>query len=281
MSHRAGRQSGRRALEQDPRQHLPDSEGVGPGVLRGGQHKDFRVVVAARGAALVERVDGESAVHVDPAIVGLGHQSAFGDTVEFSGRRCPPIQFVVVVVVVAAQGFSQPGRLNQARPRVRAQHVEGDGVISPRVAQHRFQRRPVLGRPERQPVRPATQYRVGKVAASPGDVLGGHDVDRGEVVEVVRVRKLRDVAAPAGRGHRDPEVVQCGATADDRLATGFVGRFHCSARIDEQIDAGAAGDPPPGLAVVQRRGMARQFDCRRDHLGIRGHLHHHCHLPVR
>src|SRR6476620_8809079 len=92
---------------------------------------------------------------------------------------------------------------------------------------------------EWQPIGPPAHYRVGAVTLGGGDVMSG------------------------GR-----------AAADDRLAACPVGRAYDAFVIGEQVDRCLTHDPPPRLAVVQRRRSARQADCFGDDLGVRGRASH-------
>jgi hypothetical protein len=55
---------------------------------------------------------------------------------------------------------------------------------------------------------------------------------------------------PTGRGHGDAQVIERGATTQDRVAAGLVGGGHRPVAIDEQVDNIVLRHPPPGLAVV-------------------------------
>jgi len=59
--------------------------------------------------------------------------------------------------------------------------------------------------------------RIGAVAPGLRHVVERSEVDRGEVGEIVRVGKLFDVRVPTNGGHRNPKVIERGATADDRF----------------------------------------------------------------
>ena len=70
---------------------------------------------------------------------------------------------------------------------------------------------------EWEPIGPPFQYRVGAVTLGGGDLMSGGEVERSEMVAVTRVGKGVDVGFPSSGGHRDPEMIEGRAAADDRL----------------------------------------------------------------
>src|ERR1700692_2509053 len=127
---------------------------------------------------------------------------------------------------------------------------------------------------------PPAQYRVGAVAFGGGDVMSGSEVERSEMVAVIRGGEGVDVGFPSRGGHRDPKMIECSAAADDRLAARPVGRAQDSFVVGEQVYRCLTHDPPPRLAVVQRRCSARQVDGLGDDFGVRGRSSHGYAPPV-
>src|ERR1700757_281056 len=107
----------------------------------------------------------------------------------------------------------------------------------------------MVGCMEWEPIGSPTQYRVGAVTLGGGDVMSGSEVERSEMVAVIRVGKGVDVGVPSRGGHRDPKMIEDRAAADDRLAARPVGRAHDSFVVSEQVDRCLTHDPPPRLAV--------------------------------
>src|ERR1700758_5018279 len=69
-------------------------------------------------------------------------------------------------------------------------------------------------------------------------------------------------------------MVEHGAAADNSLPPRLVGGVENPAVIDVKVQPGAVGDPLPGLAVVQRRGPARQLHRGPEYLGIHQRIRH-------
>ena len=70
------------------------------------------------------------------------------------------------------------------------------------------------------------------------------------MIRVVRIGEPGDLGLPPGCGDRNSEVVERGATADQRLPAGPVGD-HRPFYSEKQLELARASYPLPGLAVMQ------------------------------
>ncbi len=252
----------------------PHGQCVLTGVALGGEHQHLRPVHVDAGSPLAVPGHRERAADVDPFAFRRRDQRAVRYAVDRLERRCPPVEFGVVGRVVQPQRFGELGGLGQFGPGFVGDHVQLHGAVPGVGPQDRFERFPIRRRRKGQPVGAARQDRVGAATVRVGDEIHRAEVDRGQVVEVVRVGEALDVGLPTGGGDRDAQMVEHHPAADDRLTSRAVRGMHDAVAVDEQLQAGAVCHPPPGLAVVQRRGAARQLHGALDDFGVHHGVRH-------
>ncbi|BCI90343.1 hypothetical protein NIIDMKKI_55490 [Mycobacterium kansasii] len=150
--------------------------------------------------------------------------------------------------------------------------IQGRVVVVDGGAQSWLEKVPVTGAVEWKPIGSALQDRLGPLLLGRGDVIGGAKFDCGQVVGVTRGGEATDARLPLRGRHRDAQVIECRAAADECFTAGMVCGPYDSVAIDEQVDGVDVGialyDPPPRLTVVHRRCSAGQQDCVREHLDV-------------
>lgn len=132
--------------------------------------------------------------------------------------------------------------------------------LTDRLAQQWFEGVPIRRRCGQEPVRSALPNRFGAISVALGDKGHRGECDRREMFVVVGVGVTLDLDRPScgRRGH--PEVIEHRPAAEQGLPPRRIGCDE-SVRVQVKFQRVASEHPPPRLAVVKRRGPARQLEC--------------------